>query len=390
MARPPEKHWRILPILTVVFLAAALFLLPRAPREAPRRPSNPPPGIASSFVHAVSAIDPLPAPRRLAAFPSPVPVRQSLHAAIESMLALLRKGSAGTHQAALLQLKQLLESSPLAEAIPAIREFLASNQDATTSMVYAVGSGGRLQTAPSLRTFLLDELGFLCKRGGDSQASLAVAQEILASPTSADEWSLALRNVAWASPDSAAFLNAKFRELLGQSQWLQNPSPGVLEAFDVPVYTQDPASISLLVPLLSQQPETASSLSRAAAVALDRLAEQSPLAVMNYLNSNTAVLSDMGMMRADYFSKANLSDPSQRVALETYFARTDVTDAEKAKSVEGLFSPGSFVSDNLLTSTPPAPDPALQMQILGQFANEWSKRFPKVGLQVKRLLQQSN
>ena len=311
------------------------------------------------------------------------PIAEALRSALDT----LRHGTPETNAIVLERLKRMLESMPAAETIAAIHEFLKSGQDSPTGLRFAIGEGGRLEGAPTLRTFLLDELGAISKGCGSAQTSLAAARDVLASPVSADEWSVAMRNVAWADPNSAPYLNQKFREMLGNPEWRQNPSTGLLEAFDIPVYTRDASSIAWLAPLLQRSPDTPPSVNRAAAVAFDRLAEQAPLQVMTYLNANTSVLSESPMMRADYFTKADLSDPAQRAALETYFSRADVTPAEKLKTVDGLAAPGSFVSDNLLTTTPPGPDPAVQTQLLQKAADAWAKRFPDVSAKIRGLLQ---
>jgi len=388
---PSERHLRILSLLTILLLVGSALLLSLTWTETPAgQPGRPHPLGESKIVRESPAANPPSISIPLKAAAASVLPGKSLRTALESMLAALRGGSPESNRTGLERLRQLLESAPPAEAIAAVSEFLKSRRDAPTGLAYGLGSGGRLETAPTLRAFLLDELGALCKRSGNSQAVLDAATDVLASPGSADEWSLALRNVAWADKNSNEFLNTKFREMFGQSQWLQNPSAGFLEALDIPVYTQDAGAIAVLAPYLQRQPEMPLSLSRATAIALDRLAEQNPLQVMNYLNSNPGVLSDMAMMRADYFSKASLSDPAQRFALETYFSRADVADEEKVKAVAGLFAPGSFVADTLLATAPASPDPALQMQMLNQVANDWSKRFPVVGWRVKQLLKDPN
>lgn len=297
----------------------------------------------------------------------------------------LERGTPEKNAAYLEQLARFLESMPPAEAIAAIRAFLASGRDAKTGLDYSVGSGGILASAPSLRVFLLDELGQLAKTGNDPASSLAVSREVLATPTSPDEWSLALRNVAWADKNSGDYLNQKFQQMLAQPTWTANPSTGLLESFDIPVFTQNVAIIPQMDKALQEQDNPAS---RAAAVALDRLAEASPLKVMNYLNGNPGVLADSPMLRADYFSKADLSNPEQVGALETYFSRTDVSPAEIAKVVDGLASPGSFVSNNLLTTSTP-PDPDAKLKSLEKTGPTWAGRFPTAYNQFL-LIQQRN
>ena len=386
-----QNRWFSLALLGGLLLFADLILVwsrqhpspgEHAIPESPARPDQP---VQRAAIQTHPTAGPLPSPSATVAART---ISQALADALDQALAaLLREEAPDARAAALQRLKRLLESAPPSAAITAIRTFLSTGRDANSGQGYAIGVGGRLEKAPSLRTFLLDELGAIAKGSGDSQAMQAVAREILATPGSADEWSIALRNLAWADKSSGAFLNSKFAELVNQQQWTQNPTAGFLEAFDVPVYTHDAGSIAILAPLLQSQTDQPTSVSRAAAIALDRLAEQSPLEVMNYLNSNPGILSDSAMLRADYFSKADLGNDSQRTALETYFARADVSDSEKAKAVEGLVSPGSFVSDSLLSSQPPPDDSANRQKLLAKAANDWAGRFPAVSARLKVLLE---
>ena len=90
-------------------------------------------------------------------------------------------------------------------------------------------------------------------------------------------------------------------------------------------------------------------MERAAVVAMDRLSETAPLEVMSYLNAHPAEFADLPLVRADFYTRADLNVPAQRAAVETYLARTDVTLEEKTKLLGGLASPATFISDNLLT-----------------------------------------
>jgi hypothetical protein len=117
---------------------------------------------------------------------------------------------------------------------------------------------------------------------------------------------------------------------------------------------------------------------------LDRLSETAPLEVMNRLNADPAMLSHLPFIRADYFSKANLSQPQQRQAVELYLSRPDVSTAEKSKFLKAAMAPASFVSDNLLTdSIPPDDDPA-RLRGLAGAAADWIKsgRFPELQPQL--------
>ncbi len=309
------------------------------------------------------------------------PASESLYDRIGQMLATLRGGSKALD---LTSLRRALSSDPAA-GIAAIRRFLATRDDAATGQRFAVGPDGVLEGAPTLRTFLLDTLGQLSRQTGDG-AGAEVGREILAEKISPDEWALALRNIAWEDPKSRPFLAQKLHEMLDYEPWTATPTGGLLEAFDVAVFTGD-ASFVPTFDAMGHGGNTA--LQRAATVALDRLAENSPLTVMQYLNSHPASIADLPFVRADYFSKADLGNPEQRRAVETYLDRADVTLPEKTKFLHAIASPGSFVSDSLLSTSQPAGNGTGRYPAIATAATEWARtnRFPAVEEHVLWLIQ---
>jgi hypothetical protein len=233
-----------------------------------------------------------------------------------------------------------------------------------------------------LRVFLLELLGQISRSSG-SEAGAQLAREILDTKTSPEEWAVSLRNIAWHDPNSRPYLASKMREMLSHEPWLQHPSPGFLQAFDVIAYTGDPT----FVPQLAQlRREGSGEVQRAAAVAMDRLSEVAPLKVMDYLNSNPSEYADRPMLRADFYAKADLTVPAQRAAVETYLARPDVTLEEKTKFLAAFATPASFVSDNLLTSNPPPSDDLARLRHYGTVLQEWQQRgqFPQLQNEMAR------
>jgi hypothetical protein len=224
---------------------------------------------------------------------------------------------------------------------------------------------------------LLDLLGRLSKQTG-SNAARELADIVFSKKDSADEWAIALRNTAWSDPKAADFVTEKFREMVRYEPWRKQPSRGFLEAFDVVVYTKNVGFVSELASLLEEQNDL---VPRASGVTLDRLAEQAPTEVMAHLNQNPTVLANRPKLRADYYTKANFSDGTQRQLVETYLSRPDVTDREKQKYLGGLASPGTFVSDNLLTAPAPADDPPEKVTALRETIQTWltTNRFPTLG-----------
>ena len=299
---------------------------------------------------------------------------------IDQLLALLENGTAT--EGDLEALKRMLLAADPALATAAIRDFLATGRDARTGLDFALRPGGEL-AAPTLRVLLMDVLGRIAKRDGtDSAAKLA--RETLEKKDSADEWAIALRNVAWAEPKATAYLAAKAREMLAFAPWRAAPTSGMLEAFDVIVFTKD---ASFTADLAGAQSDPNEQLRHAADVALDRLAAASPLDVMSYLNAHPATLAERPMLRADYFAKADLAQPGQKTALEFYLGRPDIADAEKTKLLKALATPAAFVSENLLTPPPPEPDDAAREHAILAATHEWltGKRFPALESQLLQL-----
>ena len=311
-------------------------------------------------------------PRKVPAAPSENP--------IDRLLALLENGTAT--ESDLDALKRLLLAADPALATAAIRDFLATGRDARTGLDFSLRPGGDL-AAPTLRVLLMDVLGRIAKRDGTGDAA-QLARATLEKKDSADEWAIALRNVAWHEPAATAYLAAKAREMLAYAPWRAAPSGGLLEAFDVIVFTKD---ASFTADLASAQNDPDAQLRHAADVALDRLAAASPLDVMSFLNAHPATLAERPMLRADYFAKADLAQPGQKSALEFYLGRPDIAAAEKSKLLKALATPATFVSENLLTEPPPEPDDAARERAILAATHEWltGKRFPPLETQLLQL-----
>jgi hypothetical protein len=351
-----------------------------------RRWENKPPSPDGVRFHRASEA-PQPSPRKEhvsaaadSTEPSMPASRSALLAVMDRVLAALELGP---NPVALDELKRALLDGEPRQSIAAILDFLAEGRDAPTGEDFAVGERGTLANAPTLRVLLLDLLGQLA-RTERSDVAAKVSRNLLESKGSADEWALALRNVAWSDPSAKPYLAGKMREMLAHEPWRTRPTAGMLEAFDVIVYTHDPT----LVPDLAEVQRTGSrELQHAAAIALDRLAEQGPLEVMTYLNTHPTELADRPMLRADYYAKADLSQIAQRAALEVYLGRPDVTADEKLKLLKGLATPASFVAENLLTEPPAPDDGAARRDALAKAAADWiaANRFPDLRAPLQQL-----
>jgi hypothetical protein len=304
---------------------------------------------------------------------------------LDQALAVLRDSSNPDKTEALRAVRDALHRVEPTVALAAIRQFLTSGQDASTGQRFKVGEGGALEEAPTLRTFLMDELGSLSNEAHTADGA-EVAREVLSAKNSADEWALAMRNLAWADPQgSKVELAAKARELMNYAPWQQAPSGGYLEAFDAAAYSGDATLIETLVPLGREK----SPVQQAALVALDRLSAMAPAQVADYLNSHPDTLADRPLLRADYMGKVNLSDSGQKAQAETYLQRTDVSLEEKSKFLARLGMPAGFVSDNLLTPSEIVPMPLLERRALvNRTAGDWaaSGKYPALQSALQTLI----
>jgi hypothetical protein len=295
----------------------------------------------------------------------------------------LRTG--GLHPGELDWLRRRLLAAEPGEALAAIAAFLGTGKDARTGESFTIGKGGELSGAPTFRVALLDLFGRICRDNGSNEAGI-FSRSLLERKTSADEWAVALRNIAWSTPGDRSYLAGKIREMFAYQPWRQQPSAGYLEAFDIAVFSRDVTLVTELGDMVQSEDDATK---RAAAIALDRFSEMAPLDVMTYLNGHPSEFSDRPFLRADYYSRADLSQAAQRTAVETYLARPDVSVEEKSKLLSTFASPGSFVGDTLVTS--PAPDEISPQRTAGlqQAVDDWLKtnRFPNLSVPLANLRQ---
>jgi hypothetical protein len=166
---------------------------------------------------------------------------------------------------------------------------------------------------------------------------------------SADEWAVALRNLARGdtSADGRALLEQKTTQLLQYEPWQQNPSVGYLEAFDVAVYLGGTSLLPTISDMVRSQDNPA--VAHASFLALDRLAINDPATTLAALQADPDLLQGREQTRADYFARANVSDPQQRQILENYLLNPQTSPAE-IDAFAGIFPNDNFmISPNLLT-----------------------------------------
>ena len=252
--------------------------------------------------------------------------------------------------------------------VTAIREFLDTRTDASTGQGFKIGANGSLLEAPTLRTFLLDQLARL-----DPPAAAAYARVILETSTSPDEWAIALRDLARGdmSPEARALLEAKTGELLQNESWQRDPSEGYLEAFDTAVAL---GSTNLLPPLSNlickkdNQP-----VAHAAYLTLDRLVLQQPAQILAALLEHPEWMQGRDETRANFFARADVADAGQRSLVESYLLWASRSPAE-LEAFAGVYPNANFmISQNLLTGNMTPDGAALRQRDSAALAvvNQW-------------------
>ena len=224
-------------------------------------------------------------------------------------------------QAALMlsELRDTIRSAPEEVAAAAVVAFLKSGDDAPTGLPFEVGPEGMMEAIPSVRSALLDLLPSL-----DPMVALAVAREIMDQRTSADEYALALRNMAWNDLDGdlKSELSKRFMDLL-KSPWLEQPSAGFLEAFDIAVEVGGGAMFDRLVALAGEATaKSNSAASRAAFMSLDRMIVRDRALLTAAFSADGGWLEFAPLQRASLMSRLDLTEPGQREVFSRYLATT--------------------------------------------------------------------
>jgi hypothetical protein len=295
-------------------------------------------------------------PETNSAVPAPIaattvktnPVPPAVTGILQDEIAALNSApDAAAARRLLAKLRGDLTAMPTNAAVAKIREFLDSKADAPTHLGFKVAGNGFLTDAPTLRTFLLDELGRL-----DPAAAADYSKTILASMDSPDEWALALSNLGRGDTSDAgrSLLEEKTGEMIQYAPWQQNPSVGFLEAFDAAVYLGGTNLMPALSNLVKLQDNPA--VAHAAYLALDRLVINNPAGTLAALEADPDLMQGREATRANYFARADVRDPQQRQILENYLLDPQISPAE-INTFAGVYPSANFmISPNLLTQSP--------------------------------------
>ncbi len=295
----------------------------------------------------------------------PQPAADPLAPAFESFRS---KPSEEEARRSLTELRLKLAAMPKDEAVAFIRNFFAIGTDRATGLEFAIGRDGKMSGWPSFRSFLLDELLAI-----DPAAAAALSREILAKPTTADEWALALRNVAKGEPkEDRDFLLAKTRELIANPAWQADPSIGYLNAFDVLVHVQATEATPLLSTLI--QNKDRKDLAHASFLTLDRLVQHQPVEELTRLSTDRALQQSRPEMVAQQFARADLRDPAQQALVKAWLLDPARSATELHSFASVYPNNNRFISNNLLTSesAPSGPELAVHDREALALVSTWA------------------
>jgi len=255
------------------------------------------------------------------------------------------KPAAPAARQTLADLRAALAAMSKDEAVAWIEQYISSGKDETTGLEFEIGADGAMTGWPTFRTFLLDAL-----LGIDPAAAARISRDILAKPTTADEWALALRNLGrtGTGPETDSFLRERTAALIANPEWQTQPSVGYLNAFDVLVHTRATDSTPLLSGLI--QNKARKDLAHAAFLTLDRLVQREPVAELTQLAADRALQASRPEMTAQQFARADLRDPAQLALVKSWLLDPARTPTE-LRSFAGVYPNNNrFVSHNLLTA----------------------------------------
>lgn len=213
-------------------------------------------------------------------------------------------------------------------AAAALLEFLRTGEDLSTSLGFVVGESG-LDEWPTLRVFLLDLLGKI----DPEMASRYALETVIPAKSSTVEYAVSLQ-ILWnygGAEKPAQELTQAWLGLLDKEDWSARPDPAWLESLDfasripeaMPEFLQ--ASTEWLA-----DPENVFERVGAVDLALERMAIQQPVVVMDALLRDPSLLSlGRGIyQRSQIFARASLDDSTQQKLLAAYLERLEPTSQE--------------------------------------------------------------
>ena len=242
-------------------------------------------------------------------------------------------------------LREKLLGRSASEAVAEIEEFLRNGEDRETGLDLQIEAGGKIEGWPTLRVFLLDLLLEI-----DPEAAARISRDILEKKTSADEWAIALRNVAKGERNvgNRDFLRTKTEELISNAEWQASPSIGYLNAFDVLVYAGATQSAPLLSGLIQNKERR--DLAHASFLTMDRLVQRQPVDMLTRLITDRALQESRPEMTAQQFARADLRDPGQQALVKSWLLDPTRTPTQLRNFAATYPNNNKMISQNLLTT----------------------------------------
>ena len=240
-------------------------------------------------------------------------------------------------------MQKAFASNPDAAAA-VLLEFLRTGEDLSTSLGFVVGEAG-LDEWPTLRAFLLDLLG----RIDPEMASRYALETVIPAKSSTVEYAVSLQ-ILWnygGAEKPTPELKQAWLGLLGKTDWSARPDPAWLESLDFASRIPEamPEFLKVSTEWLAD-PENVVERVGAVDLALERMAVQQPVAVMEALLRDPSLL-NLGRgiyQRSQIFARASLDDSTQQKLLAAYLERLEPTSQE----AELFFS--AFPCHNLTVS----------------------------------------
>ena len=206
-------------------------------------------------------------------------------------------------------------------AAAALLEFLRSGEDLSTSLGFVVGEAG-LDEWPTLRAFLLDLLGKI----DPELASRYALETVIPAKSSTVEYAVSLQ-ILWnhgGAEKATPELKQAWLGLLRKTDWSAKPESAWLESLDFASRIPEamPEFLKASTEWLAN-PENVVERVGAVDLALERMAVQQPVAVMEALLGDPSLL-NLGRgiyQRSQIFARASLNDSEQQKYLAAYLER---------------------------------------------------------------------
>jgi len=251
----------------------------------------------------------------------------------------------------LAELATALRALPNDAATAAMLAYLDSGEDVGTRLPFQVGEGGLLAESPTMRTFLLDLFADI-----DATSALDYSVGLFDSSNSANEWALAMRNIAWQDSDGQyrEILRGRLGQMLDRQEWLVQPAEGFLEGFDLAVYLADEEALLEMGSVLGLSDSAGNladnGVTHAAFLAMDRITANDPGQTVALVRSDRDFLSWAPRHRGALMSRADIRDPGQAEAVGEYLRRSDLSPEERHAFLNLFPNPNGVLGDSLVSN----------------------------------------